>query len=113
MQWDGSPRGGFSTAQAWLPVVDPAERNVADQRDDPGSLLSFWRELIALRKGLGPGFRMLDGEPGVIAYERGDAVVTINAGDEPVAFPAGDRLIATSPGAAVLAPGDGALVKPA
>ncbi len=64
MQWDATPRGGFSAAQPWLPVVDPAERNVADQREDPGSLLSFWRELIALRKGLGPGFRMLDGEPG-------------------------------------------------
>jgi hypothetical protein len=29
--------------------VDPAERNVADQRDDPDSLLNLYRDLIASR----------------------------------------------------------------
>jgi len=113
MQWDRTPGGGFSVSRPWLPVVDPAARNVADQREDPGSLLSFWRELIALRKGLGPGFRMLDGDPGVIAYERGNVRVAINAGDAPVAVPDGEVVLATAPAAAALAPGDAALVKPA
>ena len=115
MQWDGSPRGGFSVAEPWLPVVDAAQRNVADQRDDPDSLLSFWRELIALRRGLVPGFRMLDREPGVIAYERGDLIVAVNAGEESVPLPRGEVVLATAPGiddARALAAGDAAVVVP-
>src|SRR5919206_2109167 len=27
MQWDGSPAGGFTTGEPWLPLVDPARRN--------------------------------------------------------------------------------------
>jgi alpha-glucosidase len=50
MQWDASPNGGFTTSTPWLPLVDPAERNVADQRGDPESLLSLYRELLAWRR---------------------------------------------------------------
>jgi alpha-glucosidase len=51
MPWDGSPRAGFSTGQPWLPLhPDHGERNVAAQAADHGSLLSFTRALIALRK---------------------------------------------------------------
>ena len=50
MQWDGSPGGGFTTGTPWLPVVDSGERNVADQRGDPDSLLSLYRRLIAARR---------------------------------------------------------------
>jgi alpha-glucosidase len=50
MQWDGSADGGFTTGTPWLPSVDPAERNVADQRADPGSLLSLYRQLLAWRR---------------------------------------------------------------
>ena len=35
MQWDASPSGGFTSGEPWLPLVDPADHNVADQRDDP------------------------------------------------------------------------------
>jgi alpha-glucosidase len=49
MQWDGTADGGFTTGTPWLPMVDPGRRNVADQRDDPGSLLNHYRELIARR----------------------------------------------------------------
>jgi alpha-glucosidase len=51
MQWDASPTGGFSGATPWLPPVDPATRNVADQQADPGSLLHLYRRLIAARRG--------------------------------------------------------------
>ena len=44
------------------------ERNVEDQRDDPGSMLSLVRELIALRRELGDGFELLDAADGVLAY---------------------------------------------
>jgi alpha-glucosidase len=47
MQWDAD--GGFTSGTPWLPMVDPEERNVADQRDDPGSLLNHYRNLIARR----------------------------------------------------------------
>jgi alpha-glucosidase len=50
MQWDGSPTGGFTDGEPWLPPVDPAERNVADQCSDPDSFLSFVRGLIDRRR---------------------------------------------------------------
>jgi alpha-glucosidase len=50
MQWDAS--GGFTTGTPWLPMVDPQTRNVADQREDPGSLLNHYRNLIASRARL-------------------------------------------------------------
>src|SRR3954465_13004360 len=49
MQWDRSASGGFTTGAPWLPAVDPQERNVADQREDPDSLLNLYRDLIARR----------------------------------------------------------------
>jgi len=53
MQWDGSPSGGFTTGTPWLEPVDPTERNVADQREDPDSLLSLYRDLLAWRRHVG------------------------------------------------------------
>jgi alpha-glucosidase len=54
MQWDGSANAGFSDGQSvqpWLPVnPDYRQVNVAAQRTDPGSLFSFYRRLIWLRK---------------------------------------------------------------
>jgi alpha-glucosidase len=76
MQWDASPTGGFTTGVPWLPALDPAERNVETQRADPDSLLHHYRRLIAPRKSLGP-FRLLDAEPDVLAYERGDEAIAI------------------------------------
>jgi alpha-glucosidase len=113
MQWDGSPDGGFTTGSPWLPTVDPAERNVADQRDDPRSLLSLYRELIALRPRLRGGFRMVDAAPGVLAYERGGHLVALNTtAEERPAPPAGGLVLETEPSAArdsSLAPGGGAI----
>ena len=109
MQWDGSPSGGFTTGTPWLPVVDPAALNVESQRDDPGSLLSLYRTLIALRGSLGSGLRVLeDAADGVVAYERGDGyVVALNfSGAEAPAPPHGEVLVATN-GAA---PGPGAVL---
>jgi alpha-glucosidase len=79
MQWDRSAHGGFTTGEPWLPAVDPKEKNVESQREDPDSLLEYYRELIGLRRELGPGFRLLDSEPGVLAYERGAATVSIRS----------------------------------
>jgi alpha-glucosidase len=96
MQWD--PSGGFTTGEPWLPLVDPGERNVEAQRGDPGSLLELYRALLALRRTLGAGFRLLDAEPGVVAFERGAHTVAVNTTAEPRTAPAGEPVLATHPG---------------
>ncbi len=97
MQWDGSANGGFTTGEPWLPVVDAAERNVADQAADPGSLLALYRELIALRPRLGSRFAILESGDGVLAYERGEHVVAINLTGEPRdAPPLGEVVVRTA-----------------
>ena len=93
MQWDASPTGGFTTGTPWLPLVDPATRNVADAAGDPGSLLSLYRRLIAARRARSPALgarthRSIFGvAPEVLAWVRepdGERVlVLLNAGDEP------------------------------
>jgi glycosidase len=100
MQWDGSPTGGFSTGAPWLPAVDPTEHNVADQREDPDSMLSLVRRVIALRRELGARFELLDAAEGVIAYRRGDAVVAVNTTNEARPVPLrGAVLVETGQGA--------------
>ncbi|TXM69130.1 MULTISPECIES: alpha-amylase family glycosyl hydrolase [unclassified Methylobacterium] len=51
MQWDGETHAGFSTAEPWLPLSpDAATRNVDALRDDPTSILTLYRRLLALRR---------------------------------------------------------------
>jgi maltose alpha-D-glucosyltransferase/alpha-amylase len=55
MQWDTSDHAGFSTvadgSKLYLPIdPDPARPSVADQNNDPASLLNFVRKLIGMRK---------------------------------------------------------------
>jgi alpha-glucosidase len=98
MQWEAGPKAGFTTGESWLPLVDPAARNVADELAEPGSLLSLYRRLLELRRGLGAGFRLLDAEPGVVAYERDGYAVAVNTTAEPRTAPKGERVLATHDG---------------
>jgi alpha-glucosidase len=82
MQWDRSPGGGFTTGTPWLPVVDPAVRNVADQREDADSVLALYRDLIAARRRLGLALAFVPSDPGVLAFTRGDHLVAINMTDD-------------------------------
>lgn len=51
MQWDASPHAGFTTGQPWLRVnADHARRNVAEQTEDPHSVLNFYKRLLGLRR---------------------------------------------------------------
>jgi alpha-glucosidase len=51
MQWDDGPQAGFSDATPWLRVSRTYKRhNVAAEREDEHSFLSFYRRLIALRQ---------------------------------------------------------------
>jgi alpha-glucosidase len=52
MQWSAALHAGFTTGEPWLPVADDhREVNVVAQRDDPGSMLALYRQLIELRRG--------------------------------------------------------------
>jgi alpha-glucosidase len=99
MQWDASPSGGFTTGEPWLPAIDPLERNVEAQRDDPASFLSLVRDLVGLRRVLGGGFELLDTPEGVIAYRRGDHTVAVNTTGDSLAVPLqGEARLETKPG---------------
>ncbi len=77
MQWDDSKNAGFSTASTtWLPVApDYPIKNVKVEENEPGSLLMWYKQLIAMRK-TDPTLRdgdmvMLDAtNPSVLSYLR-------------------------------------------
>ena len=51
MQWTAEPNAGFSSAEPWLPIsMDYRRFNVESERDDPYSMLSLHRRLLALRR---------------------------------------------------------------
>lgn len=85
MQWDDSINGGFSAGTPWLSVNGNYPRiNVKRQEDDPGSVLSYYRQLIAFRNGsrvLQEGdFTELYCKNGVYAYRRacdGEALTVV------------------------------------
>ena len=50
VQWDGSAHGGFTTGTPWLGVnANHTRINMAAQTDDPNSIRSHYRRMIALR----------------------------------------------------------------
>lgn len=50
-QWNSSDHAGFTTAKPWMPIPDDYKTwNVANQVNDPNSVLGFWKEVLALRK---------------------------------------------------------------
>ena len=75
MQWDASPRAGFSPVEPWLPMAADFKRhNAASQFADPRSMLSLYRALIALRHKeaaltLGT-YALVQASENVLAYER-------------------------------------------
>ncbi|KAJ5734630.1 Glycoside hydrolase superfamily [Penicillium manginii] len=51
MQWDDSPHAGFTTGKPWMRAHDLyPEINVKQQEAEKGSVLSFWKELLRMRK---------------------------------------------------------------
>ena len=128
MQWDASPNAGFTTGEPWLPMPgDVSAVNVAAQRGDPRSLLSFYRRLLALRRAsraLRSGsYRTIDAPNGVFAYaregadERIDVALNFTDSERVLVMPKGDLLLSTdderSPGerveGLVLRPNEGVI----
>ncbi|GIV57276.1 MAG: alpha-amylase [Rhodothermaceae bacterium] len=112
MQWDASHAAGFTTApEPWLPVNDDYPTvNVAAELEDPRSMLTLYRRLLALRRqwpALHRGtYAPVDGTPDdTFVYQRRDGdqtvLVALNFGGKPVeialprAFHGGRVLLST------------------
>jgi alpha-glucosidase len=108
MRWNGEPNAGFCPpgVEPRLPAGEcPPRATVADQREDPDSVLALYRRLLALRRespALNRGsFRALDGD-GALIFERTAPeerlVVAVNVGQRPrtVPIPEGEVVVATS-----------------
>jgi alpha-glucosidase len=107
MRWDGSPRGGFTAGEPWLPMGDPA-RNVTTLRDDSASLLNLYRQLIALRRRTAcltrGDYHPMRATNDVLAYRRSlgpeQILVLLNMAEEPRRWiwqGRGDCLLSTDP----------------
>src|SRR5436190_23764948 len=92
MQWDGSHFAGFTEGSPWLPVAaDYPQTNVAIEGQDPASILTLYRNLIALRRSslaLTCGsYRPVPLSQNVLAYERLEGaeriLVVLNFDNEP------------------------------
>ena len=100
MQWDASPNAGFCPpdAEPWLPLADDYETaNVAAEREDPRSMLTLHRRLLALRRAetalfLG-SYEPVEAEGDLLAYVREKDgrrfLIALNLGPEPAAFETG------------------------
>lgn len=52
MQWDSSKNAGFSDGKPWLAVNHNFTKiNYQDEKNDPGSILNFYKKMISLRTG--------------------------------------------------------------
>ena len=79
MQWDTTPHAGFTTGNPWLLENNNyACINVAAQKEDADSVLSYYKKLIALRKNpkfletftYGAFVPAYEKVPGIFAYKR-------------------------------------------
>jgi alpha-glucosidase len=127
LPWGPGSGHGWPVADPWLPwPPGPESRNVATERDDHGSMLHLYRDLLAARRA-SPALRrgsvrLRDAPADVLAYERscGDdrRLILVNFGDGPADVPLDERWeieVASGPqttagslpplGAALLQPG--------
>ncbi|MBO0462217.1 alpha-glucosidase [Enterococcus sp. DIV1298c] len=96
MQWNEESYVGFSTVDPWL-IVNPNHQtiNVAEQTNDPQSIFSFYKEMIAIRrenKGLiyGSFNEYLTEDEQLFVYERvldeEQYLIMVNLTDEPATY---------------------------
>jgi alpha-glucosidase len=112
MRWTGESKAGFTTGEPWLPIGGEIARvNVEAERDDPQSMLSLHRRLLALRRAapaLNQGsMRVLGVEGEAFAYVREAEgrrfIIAVNFAGEPQKFTGveaagGTVVLSTSPG---------------
>jgi alpha-glucosidase len=93
MQWDDSEHAGFTDGTPWLPLIDPAARNIEAQQLDPDSLLNLFKRLVILRRGLRPEAHFREGSASVLVLERDEYTVAVNLADQPVTAPRDGELV--------------------
>jgi len=117
MPWSGdTPPFGFSTsADTWLPMPPEwAALTVEKQRADPGSMLSFFRRALELRRGrsefAGTDIEWLTAPRNALVFRRrgGGLVCALNAGRRPIKLPPGRLILASAPMQDDRLPPDGA-----
>ncbi|MBO0450110.1 alpha-glucosidase [Enterococcus sp. MJM12] len=76
MQWDDSKNAGFTTGTPWLKVnPNYVKINVAAEKEDPDSVLNFYRQLIQIRRqeetfATGTFELLAQNDPDIFAYLR-------------------------------------------
>lgn len=92
MQWDGQPSAGFTAGEPWLPIAGDYERiNVNVQTEDPCSMMTLYRRLLALRRSspalVAGSFQTVLRDGAVFVYRRDTEdqhlLVALNFGAEP------------------------------
>jgi alpha-glucosidase len=103
MPWTDAAGAGFTAPDVdpWLPIVRPAGGSVERQRDDPSSILSMTRALIALRRthpDVARGaYTSIPTPDDIWAYRRGDRiVVVVSLGDTGCTVPASGTVAAAT-----------------
>ncbi|WLD94776.1 alpha-glucosidase [Alkalihalobacillus sp. AL-G] len=96
MQWDSSVDAGFTSGKPWMHVnPNHTEINVEKQSGDPESILSFYKELIRIRKTYdvfvyGKYDLLLEDDPQIYAYTRTyqneKAIIVTNLSDQKAEF---------------------------
>lgn len=114
MQWTAGENAGFTTGTPWMPVnPNHTGINVQAQRNDPDSVLSFYKRLVALRRELpviteGDFTLLMEDDPRVFAYTRNDGTTRLRvacnfSGEEAAldeaAASRGERLLGNYPDA--------------
>jgi alpha-glucosidase len=113
LPWDGAePPFGFGPrgSSPWLPQpASWASLTVAAEGADPDSMLTLYRNVIALRRerlvGATEALRWLDMGAGVLAFRRDAIACVVNLSPRPISPPEGAVLIAsTAPDGGLLPP---------
>ncbi|ODQ82673.1 glycoside hydrolase family 13 protein [Babjeviella inositovora NRRL Y-12698] len=106
VQWDDSANAGFTTGKPWMKINDNyREINVKSQVNDPNSILSFYKQVLKLRKNhkdlfIYGEFETLDHENEetftfIKTYQDKKALVVLNFSDkdQPFKAPEGELLL--------------------
>jgi alpha-glucosidase len=124
MRWSAELGAGFTTGTPWLPLGDDlATRNVAAEAEDPGSMLSLSRRLIALRRNepaLSRGsYAGVECDPRCLGFireaEGQRLLVLLNFSDEACPVPFAGRLLLSTDAArekiGTLGPAEGVILR--
>jgi alpha-glucosidase len=95
MAWDATRNAGFTTGEPWLDVVVPADGPASEQGE--GSMLDWYRSLIALRRDIHGELELVDAGDDGFAFRRGDHIVALNLGAAERPAPQTSELVLATP----------------